>query len=154
MKPNMTNLVPGAVIVIMFAVTIFLVWDYPLLANRFLLMMGTIGILLGSILVLREIIPREKQDSPEKAEENRYRVPGKRLLITAAWVISLLPAVYLLGFTASASLYCFIFYKLHGGRWLPSIMLGLAIGILVYVVFIMVLHVRFPMPVLLPFFRW
>jgi len=153
----MTNLIHSSMALMIFAVVVILVWNYPPAASRLLLVMGFLGIFLSSILVLREIRPLRKQDRPEdekRVEDNRYNMPLNKVLPTTFWIVSIVPLVYLVGFTPGISLYTLTYYKLHGGRWSSSIVAGLVIAAAIYFGFVQGMGLIFPRPLLLPFLRW
>jgi len=157
MKSNVTNLVVGCVVLGMFAAAVILTWDYPPAANRLILLMSFIGIFLALAFVLTEIWLWKKRELPEegrKVEDSRYTVPAGKLLVTSAWIASIAPVVYLLGFTPGISLYALVYYKVKGGRWLSSIVLGLVMAGAIYLGFVVALEVVFPRPALVPFVRW
>ena len=157
MKVNTTNLIPAIVALIVFGVIVILVWDYPPAASRLILVMGFLGIVLSSILVLSESGFWRKQGRPEegmRVEGSRYTMPANKVLPITVWIVGIAPLVYLVGFTPGLSLYALTYYKLHGGRWSSSIMLGLLMAAVIYFGFVLGLGVIFPKPILLPFLRW
>ena len=157
-KPKMANLIPATVCALIFASIIILVQGYTQEGKQLLLIVSSLGLILACILVVGEMRSKRKQDSLQReeavVEENRYSVSINRFVVTSAWIVGIFPLVYLVGFTVGISFYVFIYCRLHGGRWLSSITLGIVMATVVYLGFVIVLQVRFPRPILLPFLRW
>jgi len=140
MKINMKNLVPAVVAVIVFLGIIVSVLPYPMAAKRLPLIVSVIAIILLSIVIVQEFLPKKKEPSISQTDEEKIKtkkvgISIKVLFTSVAWIMRLIVLISLFGFVAGSSLYVFIFCKFHGGSWKESILLGLGVAAFIYFVF-------------------
>jgi hypothetical protein len=101
---------------------------------------------LGSILVLVEIVREfgkiwRKSSGATEGKTGAARL--RNFLTGIAWILAILPMIYLLGLLFTIPLYLLICLKLNGEKWLLSIILTLITGASFYLVFVVFLQVPF-----------
>ena len=153
MRINMGNFVPAVVAAIAFLGIIVSVLPYPMAAKRLPLVVSVIALLLLCIVIAQELLPKKKEPSGaqrEGADDKRKKsdIPGKTLLVSAAWIMGVLVPIGFFGFTMGFSLYVTLYCRFHGGKWLESIVLGLGVAAFVYLVFIVGLDFLLPKGIL------
>ncbi len=80
-------------------------------------------------------------------------VVNRRTLNIFGWIIGFFIAIWLVGFNLSGPLCTFIYLKIGAReKWPISIILAVATGVFVYVLFDQLLHVPFPPGLLFNFF--
>ena len=146
----MRNLIPAAALFVVFLGMVIEVQRYPMDAKRFPFIIGLIILVLTSILIVRAVRPsRERSKNGQESVldnvvEQKDLVPGRILLTSVAWIVGILLSVYFLGYLIGLPLYVFLYCKLHGGKWLMSISLGLGVLAFIYLVFVVALSFSFP----------
>lgn len=138
-------LLPAAIIVF----TLFVLgagifyYEYGMNVMRFPYLVGGVLIALSAWRLVQAIegkrLPGEPEEPEEPTTESLREFAG-----TAAWLLGILPVVWLLGYPAGITLYIFAYLKAHGESWLMSIVLGTAGFAITYFVFVEALKVRLP----------
>jgi len=154
MKINMRNLLPAAVLTIVFLGVIVSVLPYPMAAKRLPLVVSVIAIILLSVVILRELSPKKKDPSIAQAENadatsKRRDIPAWVLLKSAGWILGIVALIGLFGFIIGSALYVFLYCKSHKGSWAESICLALGVSAFIYLVFVVGLHFLLPKGLLL-----
>ncbi|MDH3241716.1 MAG: tripartite tricarboxylate transporter TctB family protein [Alphaproteobacteria bacterium] len=118
------------------------VYNYPLNVMRFPYFVGGFLLLMG-LWRLKGAIQGERLDGEREADPTTESVG--QFARTAAWLLAILPAVWILGYPAGISLYLLVYFLVHGQGWLTSIILSLAALAVTYFVFIVFLRVNLPL---------
>jgi len=156
MRASFVRMIPNIVSLLLFTFVLVLCWNYPPAAKRLLAIAAFLGMILSLVLVLQNLRDWNRADDPgiEKEKgEGRYNFPALSLISSAAWMIGIVPLIYLMGFTLGISLFAFGYYKFHGGSWVISFVLGIIIAGSIYLGFVVGMNVLFPKPILWPSFR-
>jgi hypothetical protein len=156
MRTTSVHFIPNIVALILFTVVIILCWNYPPAAKRLLNISAVLGMALSLVLVLQDIWNWRNPDDTgikEEAKAGRYDISAIQLISSAVWMVSIVPLIFLTGFTIGISLFAFAFYKSHGGSWLASIILGIVLAAIIYFGFVVGMNVLFPKPILYPSVR-
>jgi len=124
-------------ILVFVAILLALSLQYELEAALFPWVFGSITLFMLVGQIWREVAARKRENGVVGSTELRPYVVG------IAWVVGILPTVYLLGFLVGLPLYCFLYFKLHGQKWLPSIGLSLLVAAVIYGGFIVGLGFSF-----------
>lgn len=101
---------------------------------------------LGSIMLFSEIIGgvmEARRRTSTEAERGRAYDKARSFLAGVAWIVAILPMIYLLGLSLTIPLYLILYLKLHREKWVLSIMLTSVTGVFFYIVFVRVLKVSF-----------
>lgn len=99
----------------------------------------------GSILLVGQIV-REVRGTQQGAfgeEPGRASFNLRTYLLGIAWLLAILPMVYLLGFFVTIPLYIFLCLKLLGEKWLLCLILTSLVGVFFYFGFVVALKVPF-----------
>ena len=127
-------LFPAALLLIMIGLIITTL-GYPAKARLFPLLVALPVTVLLVIDLLREFLSHGKGVSGS----GKQRIPSPGMFVryrgVAAWLAAFALIIYLLGFLAGASLYLLFYLKLHGEKWLTTLIYVLVLIILVYGVF-------------------
>ena len=156
MRTPFVQMLPNIVSSLFFAFVLVLCWNYPPAAKRLLAISAFLGMILSLILVLQDLRDWSRAGDggiKKEKEESRYNFSALQLISSAAWMISIVPLIYLLGFTLGIALFSFGYYKSHGGSWLISFVFGIIIAGSIYLGFVVGMNVLFPKPILMPSFR-
>lgn len=150
MKIDMKNFIPAMVLGIVFMGIIVAVQPYPMAAKRLPVAMSIIGMLLTAIIMVKAARPKKEKDEKEQEATISHKwkqkkiVPVRERMEALAWVASILLFVYLLGLQYGIPLYAFLYCRLHGGRWLGSITLGLGLFMFIYLILVVLLNILLP----------
>lgn len=156
MKAGFVKIIPNFTSLLFFAFILILCWNYPPAAKRLLFIAVIIGICLSLILIIQDMRDWSRlgaADVKKEKEESKYKLPASQLISSALWMVSIVPLIYLLGFTLGISIFSFSYCKAHGGSWLISFVLGIIFAGAIYFGFVVGMHVLFPKPILWPTFR-
>jgi len=137
--------------------------EYSFLAKIFPLIVGVPGIMLIVGELIREIVftGAKRQIKPDEAKDlredkiNREKTvfqakkppakpykKGSKEIDVFMWVIGLLGSIYFLGYLITIPLFLFFFLRFRASsNWLLSITVPIAMEVLVYVGFMMLLHI-------------
>ena len=102
---------------------------------------GALSILL-TVQLVRELRETRRKAIEGKAEEAGFK-RWRTYLPPMAWLLAILPMIYLLGYLVTVPLYTFLVLKFHGERWLLSFLIASAAGVFLYVAFSLLLKVPF-----------
>ncbi len=99
----------------------------------------------GSILAFLEIVRelQERRRTPVKTDGKAIALELKAYLPGVAWILAILPMIYLLGLGLTIPVYLLLCLKLHGEKWPLCVILTSITGGLFYVVFVVFLKVPF-----------
>ena len=111
--------------------------QYQFKAALFPWLFGSITALLLGVQIWREIAAARKTETAKVAGPKEIRP----FVMGIAWLVGILPMIYLLGFLVGLPIYCFLYFKLHGQKWLRSTVLTLLITAVIYGGFIIGLKV-------------
>jgi hypothetical protein len=112
---------------------------------------------LALALVESVLSLRGREDEAEEAEPMDFAatasVPGdvaaRRTIVTVVWILGFLLAVVLLGFQAATPLFVFAYLKGRGREgWFASLTLPAVAALAFHLLFVRILHVPLPVPVL------
>lgn len=137
MKPRTIFLmVVSAAVVLLLGLS----FKYQFRAALFPWIFGSLTLFLCLLQIYREMtvkIPvEEKEDIPGERPSFKAHAEG------IAWILGSLPVIYILGFSIGLTAYCFLYFKLHGEKWLRSTWLSLMVGGFVYGGFQVALRVQ------------
>lgn len=91
----------------------------------------------GLALLAGQIV-REARGAQQRASFNLGAyLPG------IAWLLAILPMIYLAGYLITVPLYMFLYLKLHGERWPLCIAVTLLVALVLYFAFIVALGIPF-----------
>ena len=100
---------------------------------------------LGAVLLLWEIVKEVR--GTRKGASVEAQDAGSTQLLThlgrIAWLLAILPMLYLLGFLITLPLHTFLTLKFNGEKWLLSIVISGAVGAFFYFVFALGVKVPF-----------
>ena len=101
---------------------------------------------LGSVLVLLEIVEELAQirrRTSEQAQQRNTLPKVKAFLPGAAWILAILPMIYLIGFVFTIPLYLFVCLRFNGEKWLLSLIFSSVAGVIFYSLFVHFLKIPF-----------
>jgi len=156
MRTSLVRIIPNIGSLMLFILVIILCWNYPPSAKRLLFISSILGMILSLVLVLQDIWNWRKLGDvsiEKEVKESRYNITVIQLIASSAWMISIVPLIFLTGFTIGISIFAFAFYKFHGGSWLVSLILGIVLAGIIYFGFVVGMNVLFPKPILIPTLR-
>jgi len=104
-------------------------------------LVGGIGSILIVWQIMREVKERRQEAPGEKPETAGFS--PRTYLSGIAWLLAILPMVYLLGFLATTPLYIFLCLKFRGEKWLLSLIITLIVGTFLYFGLVVALKVPF-----------
>jgi hypothetical protein len=111
---------------------------------------------VGSILVLWDMVEEVKKGRRKTSKEAKQKTPfekGKDFLSGAAWILVILPMIYLIGFAFTIPIYLFLCFKFNGEKWPLSIILSSLAGIAFYFVFVHFLRIPFHQGLLISYIK-
>lgn len=108
------------------------------------LVLSGIILVLAAVELRRNILAGDAtaattESTTDETGEGRESLRG--YLLTGAWVVGFLLAVYLLGFIIAIPLFILPYMKLHGSRWLSSIITTVLTSIFIYGLFEVLLNI-------------
>jgi hypothetical protein len=102
-----------------------------------------ISVLAGLQLVLEFRQRPKNQVSVENentaSDENWDKGQINRAVRILIWIAALIIAIYLIGFYVAVPLFCFVFLKWNARGWITSLLFGIIIIVLIYLIFNVVL---------------
>lgn len=142
MKVDRENFIPAMVLGALFIGIIVYVQPYPMAAKRLLVLVSVLGLILTSMIMVQAARPKKNKAADAKQDaiarhggKHSQTVPVKALMEALAWLAGILIMIYLLGFQFGLLIYTCLYARLHGGRWLSSILLGVGVLIFLYLIF-------------------
>ncbi len=118
----------SVVLVILTAMTVATM-EYPPRARLFPLILLIITEGLVVIHLIKEIRGRNKHQKASAEEEKTAEKIGWNVYLRAPfWITGFMLSIYLLGYLVGASLFSFVYLKVHGVKWLTTI--GFSLGVL------------------------
>lgn len=110
-------------------------------AMLFPYILGAFGLALLAGQIVREA--RGARQAASEEEPGRASFNLGAYLPGIAWLLAILPMIYLVGYLITVPLYMFLYLKLHGERWLLCIAVTLLVGLVLYFAFIVALGIPF-----------
>ncbi|MFB3886488.1 MAG: tripartite tricarboxylate transporter TctB family protein [Thermodesulfobacteriota bacterium] len=101
---------------------------------------------VGSILVLWDMVEEVKKARRKSSKEAKQRIDFEKVkafLSGSAWILAILPMIYLIGFAFTIPIYLFLCFKFNGEKWPLSLILSSMAGIIFYFVFVHFLRIPF-----------
>ncbi len=139
----------------------FAVWEathWPLKASIMILVLGSGGVLVTGIQLVRELRNPGKTESSGMDIEVDEELTGKkttpRIVAISAWIVGLFVSIWMIGFFIAVPLFSFLYSKFNGARWAIAILIAAINTLTLWGLFEQLLHVPWPEPVLqrfLPF---
>lgn len=117
------------------------IYDYPMNVMRFPYFVGAFLLAMGGWRLWGALKGQRLEEEVEEAPTTESVGEFAR---TALWLLSILPAVWILGYPAGITLYLLVYFLAHGQGWLTSVILSLAALAVTYFVFIVFLRVNLP----------
>ena len=117
--------------------------DYPYDAKLFPLMVSLGVSVLIVMIIAKETLGKARQGKMSGGKDVGSKQVAYKFLSPFIWIVSLLLAIYLIGFQVGVPLFCFLYFKVHHQPWLLSISLTALIGAIIYGVFIICLEIPF-----------
>ena len=127
-----------AIVIILIIATI----GYPYKARLFPLL---IAIPLAALLVidfLKEAYVKLKQESDSIGRKNISKDAIIKGIEVSAWIVGFSLIVYLLGFLIGVPLFLLFYFKLHGEKWLTSIIYCSVVTISMWGIFIVIFEMH------------
>ena len=95
------------------------------------------------VLVVGQIVREVRGAQPEAYQEKQGKARFKhwRSYLRIAWLLTILPMLYLLGYFVTIPLFTFVSLKLYGERWPLCLILTSLVGAFFYLFFVVVLNV-------------
>lgn len=118
-------------------------YEYEMNVMRFPYLVGGILVALSAWRLVQAVQGKRLPGEPEEPEEPTTE-SVREFAGTAAWLLGILPCVWLLGYPAGVTIYIFSYLKTHGESWLTSAVLAAAGFAITYFVFVEALRVRLP----------
>lgn len=110
-------------------------------AMLFPYILGAFGLALLTGQIVREA--RGARQAASEEEPGRASFNLGTYLPGIAWLLAILPMIYLVGYLITVPLYMFLYLKLHGERWLLCIAVTLLVSLVLYFAFIVALGIPF-----------
>ncbi len=111
------------------------------------LAIGSIVFVLAAIILSREILTSDKPvaeastiSGTEGREKDEKGIIG--YLPIGAWVVGFFLAIYLLGFIIAIPLFVLAYMKLHGIKWLLTVISTIFVPLIVYSIFELALRIE------------
>ena len=104
-------------------------------------LIGGIGSVLIVWQIVREVKERRQEAPGEEPERASFNLGAT--LSGIAWLLAILPMIYLLGFLVTTPLYIFLCLKFRGEKWLLSLIITLIAGTFLYFGLVVALKVPF-----------
>jgi len=154
---------PASIFTVIIVGVILAAWitsmQWPLRASILVLVLGTMGIIIGLILLYTEIrpgAPDKKVKSGmdlESAEEMPAAEVKRRTLDIWAWLGGLVLGAWLIGFPIAVTVFSFAYAKVHGSRWFVALAVAGISYLLVWGLFGTFIKIVLPEPFLLQLFK-
>lgn len=110
-------------------------------AMLFPYILGAFGLALLTGQIVREA--RGARQAASEEEPGRASFNLGTYLPGIAWLLAILPMIYLVGYLITVPLYMFLYLKLHGERWPLCIAVTLLVSLVLYFAFIVALGIPF-----------
>ncbi len=110
-------------------------------AMLFPYILGAFGLALLAGQIVREA--RGARQAASEEEPGRASFNLGTYLQSIAWLLAILPMIYLVGYLITVPLYMFLYLKLHGERWPLCIAVTLLVSLVLYFAFIVALGIPF-----------
>lgn len=110
-------------------------------AMLFPYILGAFGLALLAGQIVREA--RGARQAASEEEPGRASFNLGTYLPSIAWLLAILPMIYLVGYLITVPLYMFLYLKLHGERWPLCIAVTLLVSLVLYFAFIVALGIPF-----------
>jgi len=142
------NIIFALFILAVAGIVIVVSLDYPYDAKLFPLMVSLGVSVLIVMIIVKETLARARQGKMSGGKDVGSKEVGSKevaykFLSPFVWIVSLLLAIYLIGFQVGVPLFCLLYFKVHRQPWLLSISLTALIGAIIYGVFIICLEIPF-----------
>lgn len=126
-------------LLLLMAVIIPLTLSYPRTETKLVpLMAASIVFVLAAVQLVREIKAKGKAAKPKEESFNTIEIKnesGRRFGVIICWMSGFFIILYLLGFLVAIPIFVFSYLKLHGYRWLTSIISAIILTVLIHSVF-------------------
>ena len=93
---------------------------------------------LALIAVIKENLQPAKDGEPSSVREAALG----QYVVSGAWVLGFVIAVYCFGFLAAIALYCLSYAKVYGASWAQALLLAIITPLFVHIVFDLLLGVE------------
>lgn len=137
------NIIFALFILAVAGIVIVVSLDYPYDAKLFPLMVSLGVSVLIVMIIVKETLARARQGKMSGGKDVGSKEVAYKFLSPFVWIVSLLLAIYLIGFQVGVPLFCLLYFKVHRQPWLLSISLTALIGAIIYGVFIICLEIPF-----------
>ncbi len=143
-----------AVIVAVILAALITAWEWPLRASILVLVVGSMGLIIGLILLYTEVRPgasgkKVKSGMDIEADEELPAAEANRRTIAIwAWIGGLILVIWLIGFQIALTVFAFTYAKVYGARWYIALLVAaLSYGI-IWGLFGTFIRIIFPEPLL------
>jgi hypothetical protein len=142
-KPGIYFLIGLIVLSLVFVVSAF---TFPEMRMKIMpLFASSLVFVLAAIQISRELIASRQNtaDTGLKAGKGKEKT-GEGLggsLLGFVWFAGIIVAIYLFGFLISIPAFLFLYLKLHGKKWLTSVVSAISTVLVIYVLFVVALQV-------------
>lgn len=153
--PIIADLFVGLVLVAAFVTA---VRNYPVRASILIYLISVVGFLLVCMDVATRVrrlrpaagerVERKIHDTRDEADERPARERRLSVLDTWGWYFGMLLAIGLVGVELGIPVTALLYSKMHGGRWLPSILIAVLLGGVIILVFNGLMNIPWPRPLL------
>jgi len=120
-----------AIAIILIIVTI----GYPYKAKLFPLLIAFSVAALLVAQIVKEASTKSEQETDAEDKKVGLKDTLAKYLTVPAWIIAFALSIYVLGYLVGIPLFFLIYLKLHGEKWLTTVICVLAVIVLVYGVF-------------------
>ena len=115
-------------------------------------------LVLGGIQLVREIRadgrrPEMSVGAEEMEGVREGKVDVRKYLVTGAWIVGLVIAIYLLGFLVAIPVFVLSYIKWAGKRWRTAVIFGASTAAIIYYGFVILLRIRLYEGLLLSFLK-
>jgi len=122
---------PSAVLAILITLIIISL-GYRYTARLFPLLVMSPVVALLVVQIFMEFRTKAKQEMVCKEDKPAGEVTLGKYLRSQAWVAALLLLIYLLGFVVGPSLFVLIYLRVHGMKWLTTMICAVTVIVIVY----------------------
>ncbi|MDP2719106.1 MAG: tripartite tricarboxylate transporter TctB family protein [Dehalococcoidia bacterium] len=132
------RLIFSSAILAFMVILVLYTFQYSSEAKIFPWVVGIPSIILMSVHIIRLVVQKQEVKAEVEDEEEGLTVAGvtwRNYLSIISWVLLFLIMILFLGFFVTIPLYFFLYQKLHGGRWLSSVLVAAGSIIIIYVIF-------------------
>jgi hypothetical protein len=142
------------VIVAVILVALITAREWPLRASILVVLLGTIGLIIGLIQLYVETRPGTSSDKTksgmdiEADEEQMGAQANRRTIAIWAWFGGLILGIWLIGFQIAVTAFAFAYSKVNGSRWLVALALAAVSYLLCWILFDVIIHIVWPEPLL------